>query len=105
MPAQRLPGRVPIFLPPAVARSRDTLLVLSHGEEEEEEEGRGDWRDRYPGKGSRDTVYRFVLILREDDGWNETNRYGGCDFVWIFVYRIIYRVSFRNWKRLLIVCT
>lgn len=76
MPAQRLPGRVPIFLPPAVARSRDTLLVLSHGEEEEEEEeGRGDWRDRYPGKGSRDTVYRFVLILREDDGWNDTNRY------------------------------
>lgn len=76
MPAQRLPGRVPIFLSPAVARSRDTLLVLSHGEEEEEEEeGRGDWRDRYPGKGSRDTVYRFVLILREDDGWNDTNRY------------------------------
>lgn len=82
MPAQRLLGRVPIFLPPAVARSRDTPPVLFHrcpGEIATPEKARGDIRLRpfrsalvrnaRRGRFSyRDTTARGEMVIRTTFG-------------------------------------
>lgn len=52
---------------------------MGRGRRRRKGEGRGGWRDRYPGKGL--AGYGLPVrtdIIEVDDGWNDADRYFSC---------------------------